>query len=63
MNDFVGNILQNKFYSYCYILLAGTRPKIDAHIPTWVAAVRPVTGGLSPLQNFSPPWKNMFDIL
>jgi len=27
MNDFVGNILQNKFYVCCYILLSGTRPK------------------------------------
>jgi len=27
MNDFVGDILQNKFYAYCYILLSGTRPK------------------------------------
>jgi len=27
MNDFVGNILKNTFYSYCYILLPGTRPK------------------------------------
>jgi len=25
MNDFVRNILQNKFYVYCYILLSGTR--------------------------------------
>jgi len=25
MNDFVGNILQNKFYAYCYISLSGTR--------------------------------------
>jgi len=25
MNDFVGEILQNKFYAYCYILLLGTR--------------------------------------
>jgi len=25
MNDFVGNILQNKFYAYCYILLSRTR--------------------------------------
>jgi len=25
MNDFVGDILQNKFYAYCYILLSGTR--------------------------------------
>ena len=25
MNDFVRNILQNKFYAYCYILLSGTR--------------------------------------
>jgi len=25
MNDFVGNILQNKFYAYCYILLTRTR--------------------------------------
>jgi len=24
MNDFVGNILQNKFYAYRYILLSGT---------------------------------------
>jgi len=24
-NDFVGNILQNKFYAYCYILLSRTR--------------------------------------
>jgi len=24
MNDFVGNILQNNFYAYCYILLSGT---------------------------------------
>jgi len=28
MNDFVGNILQNKFYAYCYILLSGTRRRI-----------------------------------
>ena len=27
MNDFFGNILQNKFYACCYILLSGTRPK------------------------------------
>jgi len=27
MNDFVGKILQNKFYACCYILLSGTRPK------------------------------------
>jgi len=27
MNDFVGNILRNMFYAYCYILLSGTRPK------------------------------------
>jgi len=26
-NDFVGNILQNKFYACCYILLSGTRLK------------------------------------
>jgi len=25
VNDFVGNILQNKFYAYCYILLLRTR--------------------------------------
>jgi len=25
MNDFVRNILQNKFYAYCCILLSGTR--------------------------------------
>jgi len=27
MNDFVGNLLQNKFYPCCYILLSDTRPK------------------------------------
>jgi len=27
MNDFVRNILQNKFYACCYILLSSTRPK------------------------------------
>jgi len=27
MINFVGNILQNKFYACCYILLSGTRPK------------------------------------
>jgi len=27
MNDFVGNILQYKFYACCYILQSGTRPK------------------------------------
>jgi len=27
MNDFVGNILQNTFYTCCYNLLSGTRPK------------------------------------
>jgi len=27
MNDFVGNILQTKFYACCYILLSGARPK------------------------------------
>jgi len=26
MNNFVGNILQNKFYACCYVLLSGTRP-------------------------------------
>jgi len=25
MNDFVGNILENTFYAYCYILQSGTR--------------------------------------
>ena len=25
MNDFVGDILQNRFYACCYILLTGTR--------------------------------------
>jgi len=25
MNDFVGNILENKLYAHCYILLSGTR--------------------------------------
>jgi len=39
MNDFVGNVLQNKFYVCCYILPSGTRPKIDAHIPTCGAAM------------------------
>jgi len=34
VNDFVGNILQNKFYACCYILLSGTRPKRRyAHLP------------------------------
>jgi len=28
MNDFVGDILQNKFYAYCYILLSGTCRRI-----------------------------------
>ena len=33
MNDFVGNILQSKFYACCLILLSGTRPKCRyAHI-------------------------------
>ena len=27
MNDFVGNILQNKFYACCYILLSSIHPK------------------------------------
>jgi len=27
MNNFVGSILQNTVYAYCYILLSGTRPK------------------------------------
>jgi len=27
MNDFVGNILQDMFYAFCYILLSGTHPK------------------------------------
>jgi len=26
MNNFVGNILQNKFHACCYVLLSGTRP-------------------------------------
>jgi len=26
MNNFVGNILLNKFYTFCYVLLSGTRP-------------------------------------
>jgi len=25
MNNFVGNILQSKFYAWCYVLLSGTR--------------------------------------
>jgi len=32
MNDFVGNILQNKFYACCYILLSGTCPNPDTHL-------------------------------
>jgi len=28
MNDFISNILQNKFYACCIILLSGTRPKL-----------------------------------
>jgi len=31
MNNFVGNILQNRFYACCCILLSGTRPKPDPH--------------------------------
>jgi len=27
MNDFVGNILQTKFYACCYILLSGPCPE------------------------------------
>jgi len=30
MNDFVGNVLQNKFYASCYILLSGTCTPICA---------------------------------
>jgi len=26
MNNSVGNILQNKLYACCYVLLSGTRP-------------------------------------
>jgi len=26
MNNFVGNILRNKFYACCCVLLSGTRP-------------------------------------
>jgi len=26
MNNFVGIILQNKFYACCYVLLSGKRP-------------------------------------
>jgi len=26
LNNFVGNILQIKFYRCCYVLLSGTRP-------------------------------------
>jgi len=26
MNNFVGNILLNRFYAFCYVLLSGTRP-------------------------------------
>jgi len=37
MNDFVGNVLQNKFYACCYIL--PSRCKIDAHIPPCGAAM------------------------
>jgi len=34
MNDFVGNILQNKFYACCYILLYQVRVlNADAHLP------------------------------
>ena len=32
MNDFVGNILQDKFYACCYIFLSGTRPKRYAYL-------------------------------
>ena len=39
MNDFVGNILQNKFYAYCYVLLSGTCLNADEHIPICGAAL------------------------
>jgi len=29
MNEFVGDILQSKFYACCCILLSGTRPKLQ----------------------------------
>jgi len=35
MNDLVGNILQNTFFAYCYILLSGTR----RCTPIWGAAM------------------------
>jgi len=39
MNDFVGNIPQNKFYACCFILLSRTRPETEAHIPICNAAM------------------------
>jgi len=36
MNDFVGNILQNKFYACFYILLSGTALNAEAHYPSGV---------------------------
>jgi len=38
MNDFVGNILQNKFYACCYILVSGTCP-IRRYTPICGAAM------------------------
>jgi len=41
MNDFVGHILQNKFYAYYYILLSGTRrctPTVSAALLCYLGA-------------------------
>ena len=43
MNDFVGNIHQNKVYACCYILLSGTRPKLRC-TPICGAAMLRISG-------------------
>jgi len=45
MNDFVGNILQNKFYACCYILLSGIRAlNADAHLSAGLLCYFRATG-------------------
>jgi len=40
MNNFVGNIPQNKFHPCCYILLSGTRPKCRCRLHLSAALLR-----------------------
>jgi len=40
MNNFVGNIPQNKFHPCCYILLSGTRPKSQCRLHLSAALLR-----------------------